>query len=102
MLEELKTPRTRKAVRRPSGLCHIVGAESIWCVRRERLRGLERSVKRVMAEPKSLSRLLDLVAKGQREIPTAKHLALLWDSERRAGEWLKTCRTLEWLEGCYL
>ena len=44
-------------VRRPSGRCHIDGAERSWDVRRVTFNGFERSVRMVVAEPSSLNRV---------------------------------------------
>ena len=41
-------------VRRPSGRCHIEGAERSWEVRRDTFNGLDREVSSVVAEPRSL------------------------------------------------
>ena len=40
--------------RRPSGRCHIEGAERSWEVRRDTFNGLDREVSSVVAEPRSL------------------------------------------------
>lgn len=54
MAEELKMLRIRIIVRKPSGRCHIEGAESSWDVRSVTFSGLDRRVRRVVAEPRSL------------------------------------------------
>ena len=51
---ELKTPRMRIVVWRPSARCHIEGAERSWEVRRDTFNGLDREVSSVVAEIRSL------------------------------------------------
>lgn len=47
--------RMRIVVRRPSGRCHIEGAERNWEVRRVTFSGFDKRVSRVVAEPRSLN-----------------------------------------------
>ena len=51
---DLKMPRMRRVVLRPSGRCHIEGAESNWDVRSVIFNGFDNSVSNVIAEPSSL------------------------------------------------
>ena len=75
-------------VRRPSGRCHIEGAESNWEVRRVTFSGFDKRVSRVVAEPRSL----DLVRDGRLEkvsmvcyIETSCSSGLLWRARSRVA-----------------
>lgn len=54
MAAELKMLRNCIVVRRPSGRCHINGAESNWEVRSVIFDGFDRWTRTVVAEPRSL------------------------------------------------
>lgn len=57
MAAELKMLRIRIVVRKPSGRCHIEGAERTWEARSVTFKGLESRVRRVVADPRSLQTL---------------------------------------------
>jgi len=54
MLAELNMPRMRTVAWRPSGRCHIAGAERSCAVRSVTLSGFDNNVSRFVAEPRSL------------------------------------------------